>query len=87
MVSLRGITNYLPTLPEFKLATPQQAVKNLTKIAVPVILLVGLTYTPKADAGFALMAVCMSTCLAASGGAFAAFCWAFCAGTAPLPTP
>ncbi|KAG8173337.1 hypothetical protein JTE90_025372 [Oedothorax gibbosus] len=42
---------------------------------------------PTADAGFGLFALCMSTCLASTGGAFPPMCWAICCGTVPTPTP
>jgi hypothetical protein len=49
-----------------------------------------LSSVPGADAGFALFALCMSTCLAAgtgTGGALWPMCVAICCPTAPAPTP
>ena len=45
-MNINAIQNYIP---EIKLASPQQAVKNLTKIAVPVIALVAFTQMQAAN--------------------------------------
>ncbi len=84
MNAIRPISNYFQSL---EIASPAQVIKNLKSIALPIIAMVGAHYVQKADAGFGLFAFCMSTCLAATGGAMVPACWAACAATIPTPTP
>ena len=60
---------------------------KLVTVGVLVGAVKAMSSIPTADAGFGLFALCMSACLASSGGAFPPMCWAICCGTVPAPTP
>ena len=60
---------------------------KITKAGVLFGAVQALSSVPGADAGFGLFALCMSTCIASTGGAFPPMCWAICCGTVPAPTP
>lgn len=80
-VSTRSLAT--PPEPTFKRALPRIS----TRVAVVAMGIFTLATLPKAEAGFALLALCMSACTAATGGFGAMACAAACAATAPLPTP
>ncbi len=85
MNSLRSLSSYAPTMPHLQLASPQKMMKNLTYIALPMIAMAAMSSIPKADAGFGFFAVCMSACLAATGGFGVMACAAACsASLAPV---
>lgn len=98
---LGRISDYIPSFSSLnplnlRLASPREVVKNLTRIAVPLILLAGLAYqTTKVDAGPVSGLVCYITCMAAgvvaTGGGFipvsTGVCNAVCAGLTLSPIP
>jgi len=85
---LNKITNYLPSFPTFKLATPKQMLNNVTKIALPAIALVAIaTQMTKVEAGPLAYAACVAECMALTLGGFLPLCLAGCGPILMAPTP
>ena len=61
--------------------------RKVTKVAVGLFVLHVITNVPQADAGFALLALCMSVCTGATYGFGVMACAAACAASAAAPTP
>lgn len=65
--------------------------KNLLKVGcvvAPIFAALQIASSvPGADAGFLCLHLCMTACLAASGGAFPPACWAVCIPACANPTP
>ena len=84
-----GVQNFhqveVPT--RFSIASPAQILKNITKVALPLVLLGTAMCLQGTEAGPAAYAACMTACLAATGGAFAPACAAACAPLLGAPTP
>lgn len=57
-ISYTNISNYIPKI---GIASPQQVVKNLTKIAVPVIALVGASMIRESEASYPYIE-CVNNC-------------------------
>ena len=87
---LSKISNsFFPSMESFRSPLPSvsQMIKNIQRIAIPLILLGAATYTPKAEAGFGFFTVCMAACTAATGGALVPACVAACVASLAAPTP
>lgn len=85
MTAITKIGSYLPTV---RVNSPEQIVKNLTKIALPALIMVGLFHAPqKAEAGFGFFTACMGICMGATGGFGTMACAAACAASLAAPTP
>lgn len=75
-------------LPEMRLASPQQMLQNVKKIALPLISLYGAFYLLQpVEGGPLTYAACMATCLAATSGAFPPACHAACLTLLGMPSP
>ena len=66
---------------------PPWIARKVTKVAVGLFVLHVITNVPQADAGFALLALCMSVCTGATYGFGVMACAAACAASAAAPTP
>lgn len=74
--------NWKPSIP-----STTQLIKNVQKVALPLILLVGLTNTQQAEAGFGFFTACMALCMGSTAGAFTPACVAACSLSLAAPTP
>ena len=61
--------------------------KKIAIITLGTFAIHAVSSIPQAEGGLALMALCLSTCTAATGGAFVAACWAACCASVAAPTP
>jgi len=84
----QSIQQYIPTqeavVQKFSTMIPNMA-RNLTKIAVPTVVMLGLSLVEGADAGPLMYASCMVGC--AAMGAFAPACWPACIPLLAVPGP
>lgn len=83
---MNAVTNSSRYLPSFKPASPNQVLQNLTSLAIPIIVFVGLSHMQSAEAGFGFFTACMSICSAATGGTLIPACVAACVASLAAPT-
>ena len=80
-----SVTSYFPAM---RLAPARQMLKNVTKIALPVIALLSSSYLFRGvEGGPVAYGVCMGACLAATSGAFPPACHAACLVLLGTPAP
>ena len=86
---ISNISNYLPTAYLPKLATPNQMLNNLTKVALPAIALVAASNARVADAGPIVYAICVAGCIALQPGnpVWPPICAILCVNGGLAPTP
>ena len=76
--------NLPETSTKFSISIPT-ILSNINKIAIPAILLVGLSYIQAAEAGPIAYAACMAAC--GTTGPFVAACWVGCVPLLTMPGP
>ena len=81
------VSQYTQSLNTYQLATPKQMTKNLLKIALPAIAIVGLAYASTAHAGPLAYAACVAECTALTLGGFLPLCLTGCGPLLMAPTP
>lgn len=83
-----SIKQYIPSTDQvvgkFSTLLPKIS-RNLTKIAIPIIVMVAISQMPTAEAGPLAYASCMAGCTAM--GIFAPVCWPACIPVLAIPGP
>jgi hypothetical protein len=86
-MTIQGITSPVSSYASsWRAASPSQILKNIKKVALPALLMVGMYYgTQPAEAFFGAFTVCMACCTTATGGFGAPACIAACSASLALP--
>jgi hypothetical protein len=86
---LAAISSFMPSFyfPSVSAPSTKQIIRNIQKVALPLIFVVSATYAEQVSAGFAAFTICMGICTAATAGAFVPACVAACVASIAAPTP
>lgn len=84
---LGACAQVVSVFPKYRFANPHEIINRLTRIAVPVLTIAGVSIAQQANAGPVAYMACMNTCIAATLGGFAPLCIAGCIPFLTAPTP